>query len=354
MNRPRIRTSVRHSVIAALAVTPILLTATITSRAAATPSTSATAGAWTNQQTQSGIASANESVSYQGGGGSAAGSAGAGVGTTAGSASMSGCAIDLPPDGQVCNNAIGQSSFDDQVTVLSDAPDGTPITVRVTFQCAGHLDGTGAYTYSSSCAVFNTGVSGANGSSGGVITTASNVPISSSGSVDFGWITGSAFGVGASSSVSVSNRCCFGGAEQSWSMTLTLGTVVTISAPTLPAGATYVHFTGSGGHDYATGTTSVGSALSVREGLSAPSPNPTIGSSRLDLTLIRARYVDVGVFDVSGRRVATIARGVIEPGTRPMVWDGRDDRGAIAHSGVYLVRARGEGLNATRRILKLQ
>jgi hypothetical protein len=344
----------RRAAVVALAVIPILLTAFVTSRARATPSTSATADAWSNEQAQTGSSNIFVSTSFHGGGGSASGSASAGVGTTAGSGQMSGCAIAFPPDGQICNSGGGHSSFSDQVTVVSDAPAGSPITVHVTFQCSGSLDGTGAYDYTSSCAVFNTGISGANGSSGGIIVTVSNQAISTSGSVDFGFTTGNSFPVGAASAVGVANRCCSGGAEQSWSMTLSLETLVTMTVPTLPSGATYVHFIGSDGHDYGSAPASVGGPVSMLEGLSSPSPNPTIGSSRLDLTLLRARSVDVGVYDVAGRRVATLARGVMEAGTHPLVWDGRDVSGAIARGGMYLVRARGEGIEATRRILRLR
>ena len=137
-------------------------------------------------------------------------------------------------------------------------------------------------------------------------------------------------------------------------MTLSLDGALTLSAPSLPAGATYVHFIGSGGHDYESATAAVGPTASAREGLSPARPNPTLHLSRMDLTLTRARSVDIGVFDIAGRRVATLARGVLEPGTHPLVWDGRDDRGLAARSGMYVVRAIGDGLEVTRRIVRLE
>lgn len=345
-------TTARRAAPVALALAPLLVF--LPSRARATPSTSATADAWSSQQALNDTSTIHAAITFQGAGGFAAGNATAALGVTGGWCTMSACAIVLPPPGQVCNIGSGNSSFNDQVTAVSDAPDGTPITVHVTFQCGGRLDGTGAYSYGSDCVVFNTGVPGANGSSSGTIATVSNMPISSSGSVDFGWSTGSGtFPVGASSAVSVADRCCFGGAEESWSMTLSLQTAVTMTVLSLPPGATYVHFIGSSGHDYGQTVAGVGGGLSTPEGLSAARPNPTPGAFRLDLTLARARSVDVGVFDLAGRRVATLAHGVLEPGTHALVWDGRDARGAIAHAGMYLVRARGDGFETTRRLLRI-
>jgi hypothetical protein len=41
---------------------------------------------------------------------------------------------------------------------------------------------------------------------------------------------------------------------------------------------------------------------------------------------------------VRGRRVRSLAKGRFEPGTHVASWDGRDDSGALASSGVFFVR----------------
>jgi hypothetical protein len=46
----------------------------------------------------------------------------------------------------------------------------------------------------------------------------------------------------------------------------------------------------------------------------------------------------VDVYDLRGRRVRSLFAGEFESGTRELAWDGRDDQGAAAASGVYAVR----------------
>ncbi|HET9952108.1 MAG TPA: C25 family cysteine peptidase [Candidatus Eisenbacteria bacterium] len=49
--------------------------------------------------------------------------------------------------------------------------------------------------------------------------------------------------------------------------------------------------------------------------------------------------VRVVVFDVSGRKVATLVSRRLDPGYHEARWDGRTDHGAAAGSGIYLLRA---------------
>lgn len=50
---------------------------------------------------------------------------------------------------------------------------------------------------------------------------------------------------------------------------------------------------------------------------------------------LRAR---IDVFDLRGRKVRSLFTGELESGTRELAWDGRDDQGVAAASGVYAVR----------------
>ena len=50
--------------------------------------------------------------------------------------------------------------------------------------------------------------------------------------------------------------------------------------------------------------------------------------------------VDVSVFDLAGRRVATLARGRFGPGAHVVPWDGRGADGSGARAGMYFVRGR--------------
>ena len=80
--------------------------------------------------------------------------------------------------------------------------------------------------------------------------------------------------------------------------------------------------------------------------LSAPSPNPARGASRVSLSVGREQHVVVAVYDVLGRRVARLHDGPVAPG-RPL----RLDVAAQAlPAGVYVVRADGETFAAAQRL----
>jgi len=85
--------------------------------------------------------------------------------------------------------------------------------------------------------------------------------------------------------------------------------------------------------------------------LSTPFPNPSQGSMRCDLSLGARAQVEVTVFDASGRRIRVLARGTHEAGRHALAWDGRDERGSRARSGVYFVRANDGSTTRTRRLV---
>jgi len=67
-------------------------------------------------------------------------------------------------------------------------------------------------------------------------------------------------------------------------------------------------------------------------------PNPTAGSTSLMLDGPVAEKTTVSIFDVSGRRVASVT---VARGSASAVWDGKDADGRRVASGVYFARTRG-------------
>lgn len=87
-----------------------------------------------------------------------------------------------------------------------------------------------------------------------------------------------------------------------------------------------------------TGNVDVGSGTIDRVRFAAhPNPAP---AAELAFALPRRDNVELAIFDLAGRRVATLARGVFEPGAYSKRWEGRDDRGRLVGSGIYLYRLR--------------
>lgn len=327
-------------------------------RAHANATTSAQADAWDVHDPQSGSGNLDARASKTGGTGTASAEATAGFGTLAGRATKTGCVIAFPPFQQICNNASVQSSYADIIHVESDAPDGSPVQVHATYTTAGHISGMGVYGYDAFALVDVALLQGPNANSGGIDFPV-DMPLSSAESTDITAATGRPFSVQGGLTLGDGTRDCDGGgdncapSETSWSMTIDLADALTLSIPVLPAGATYVHLVSDSGHDYTSSPTAVGPPLARLEGLSLARPNPARGDCEVDLTLVRARRVNVAVFDLAGRRVDTLVDGVLEPGVHPLTWNGRDAVGVRVHGGEYFVRARGDGLDATRPVLRI-
>ena len=76
-------------------------------------------------------------------------------------------------------------------------------------------------------------------------------------------------------------------------------------------------------------------------------PNPCNPRTTVEVTVpesVAARAaagarLEVAVFDLQGRRVATLVRDMLPEGRHGVTWDGRDDAGRAVASGVYLVHA---------------
>jgi glucose/arabinose dehydrogenase len=78
--------------------------------------------------------------------------------------------------------------------------------------------------------------------------------------------------------------------------------------------------------------------LPSRSGLRLIGPNPFRTRLQVEAILAGSSRGTVEVLDTAGRRVRTLVGNEPWSGARVFAWDGRDDRGRIAPSGVYWVR----------------
>jgi hypothetical protein len=67
-------------------------------------------------------------------------------------------------------------------------------------------------------------------------------------------------------------------------------------------------------------------------------PNPFHGVTTLAFSLARGGAVELGVYSVDGRRVATLVKESREPGVYRLSWDGRDGSGQAVRPGLYYAR----------------
>ncbi|MCK4679820.1 right-handed parallel beta-helix repeat-containing protein, partial [bacterium] len=90
-----------------------------------------------------------------------------------------------------------------------------------------------------------------------------------------------------------------------------------------------------------------------RLGHSSPNPFNPVTSVDYDIPA-GGGSVDIAVFDVAGRRIATLYSGHHDPGTHRVTWDGRDSRGRSVASGIYFVRLDAREFSASRKMVLLK
>ena len=83
-------------------------------------------------------------------------------------------------------------------------------------------------------------------------------------------------------------------------------------------------------------------------------PNPFNPGTTISYDLPRQAQVTLEVFNVVGRKVATLVNGRQEAGHRTVQWDGRDDSGAATASGVYFYRLSAGEFVATAKMVLLK
>lgn len=80
-------------------------------------------------------------------------------------------------------------------------------------------------------------------------------------------------------------------------------------------------------------------------------PNPFNPSTVITFELPQSSRVRLDVFDVAGRRVATVLDRVLDAGPQRAIWSARDDSGRPLASGVYFYRLRTPTAERTRRMV---
>jgi hypothetical protein len=83
-------------------------------------------------------------------------------------------------------------------------------------------------------------------------------------------------------------------------------------------------------------------------------PNPFNPTTRIDFTLEQPGRVDLSVFDVAGRHVATLHRGQLVAGDHHAIWSGRNDGGQAVPSGQYHYRLTTDTGQVSRRMILLK
>jgi hypothetical protein len=78
-------------------------------------------------------------------------------------------------------------------------------------------------------------------------------------------------------------------------------------------------------------------------------PNPFNPSTRITFALPKPVHVNLQVYDILGRAVATLADGLFQPGRHTVEWNAKGNP-----SGVYFYRLTTPEFSSTRKMLLLQ
>jgi photosystem II stability/assembly factor-like uncharacterized protein len=83
-------------------------------------------------------------------------------------------------------------------------------------------------------------------------------------------------------------------------------------------------------------------------------PNPFNPTTVIPYQLAEAGDVEVVIHNLLGQPVRTLFRGRQSPGAHTLLWDGKNNRGELAASGVYLYHIRTGSSSSTRKMLLMR
>ena len=86
-------------------------------------------------------------------------------------------------------------------------------------------------------------------------------------------------------------------------------------------------------------------------GLEQSYPNPFNPATTIRYALPEAANVSLVVYNLLGQQVRTLVSGAQGPGYHSVVWDGRDEAGRVAATGVYIYRLQAGGFVQVKKML---
>lgn len=88
--------------------------------------------------------------------------------------------------------------------------------------------------------------------------------------------------------------------------------------------------------------------------LESPAPNPFTDAVTITFSIPHQEHVACAVYDVSGRHVAALTNQTFTAGRHELMWDGMDDRGRAAPTGVFVVGIETDSFRAQKKILRVR
>ena len=83
-------------------------------------------------------------------------------------------------------------------------------------------------------------------------------------------------------------------------------------------------------------------------------PNPFNPSTRVDIAIPQDAVVDISVFNILGQKVRTLLSGDVAAGYTTVEWNGTNDLGSTAPSGLYMIRMSSDKFSAVRKMMLMK
>jgi len=83
-------------------------------------------------------------------------------------------------------------------------------------------------------------------------------------------------------------------------------------------------------------------------------PNPVMKSTIIPFTILQPEHVTIDVFDVSGKRVASLVDAFMQAGNHAITWNGVDQSGRKVPGGIYIYTMRTTNKVQSRRMVLIQ
>ena len=84
------------------------------------------------------------------------------------------------------------------------------------------------------------------------------------------------------------------------------------------------------------------------------SPNPFNPVTTITYDIPEPTYVEIAIYDLLGGKVRTLVSKEMSPGFHSAIWNGKDDRGRLVASGMFIVRMTSSSFMDVRKMLMLK
>ncbi|MBN2183714.1 MAG: T9SS type A sorting domain-containing protein [Candidatus Krumholzibacteriota bacterium] len=83
-------------------------------------------------------------------------------------------------------------------------------------------------------------------------------------------------------------------------------------------------------------------------------PNPFNPATTIPFSISRSQAVNIAIYDPSGRKIRELTSRFYEAGTHKVEWDGKNDGGCPASSGIYFARFSSGGFSDSKKLILLK